>query len=133
MWSPKPRKLKKKACQDIALASLEGSTFYPLTQTEGRRYGLLALVVVGPTPCPPTTHTRRPKKKQQYFSINNAAELAQFKDLLKKNERSEINILTLPVHQLEGMGHTISRSVPTVLRRNDRWPPVWPIKLKRRL
>ena len=39
MWSPKPRKLKKKARQDTILASLKENTFYPLTQKEGRRYG----------------------------------------------------------------------------------------------
>ncbi|XXG77564.1 hypothetical protein AAC387_Pa08g1695 [Persea americana] len=121
MWSPKPRRLKKNARQDTALASLEENTFYSLTQKEGR-YGRrrLALIIVGPTLCPLKVHTKYPKKKQQHFSINNVAELAQFKDLLKKEEKNEVDILTLLVHQPEEMDHAINPSIPMLVRRSGQ-------------
>ena len=121
-WSLKPCKFKKKAFQDTAPASLEENTFYPLTQKEGKRYGMrrLSSVIVGPTLCPPKVHTKHPKKKQQQLSINNAAELTQFKDLLKKKEKNEENILTLSAHQPEGVDPITYHSVPMVVKRNDK-------------
>ena len=99
-WSPKPRKLKEKFCQDTILESLEENTFYPLTQKEGRRYvrRRFSSIIVGPTLHPLKAYVKHPKKRQHRVSVNDAAELTQFKDLLKKKGRNEVDILALPVH-----------------------------------
>lgn len=76
--------------------------------------------MVGPTLCPPKVHTKHLKKKKQHLSINNAADLIQFKNFVKRKEKSEVDILALPVHQPEGMGHTINHFVPIVVRRSDQ-------------
>lgn len=122
MWSPKPRKFKKEACQDTSLASLEDNTFHPLTQNEGRRFGkqCLTSIMVGPVSLPSRMHTKHPKKKQQHLSMNNVAELIQFKDHLQKKKENEVDIPALPIHQSEGMDHAINYSIPTVVRRSDQ-------------
>ena len=101
--SPKLSKLKKQACQDTFLASLEENIFYSLTQKEGRRFKRrrLASVIVGPTP-PPQVYAKYPKR---HLSINNAAKLIQFKENLQKRKQNEVNILTFPVHQSDGPHH----------------------------
>ena len=72
---------------------------------------------MGHTPFPPKVHTKHQKKKQHHFSINNAAELAQFKDL--KKEKNEVNILTLSVHHPEGVDPITNYSIPMVVRRGE--------------
>lgn len=62
---------------------------------------------------------KSPKKEQQHLPINNTAELMQFKYLLKNKRKSEVDILTLPVNQTEGIRHAINHSVAMVVRRND--------------
>ncbi|XXG48054.1 hypothetical protein AAC387_Pa02g2594 [Persea americana] len=120
--SSKPRKFKKKVGQDTTLAPLEENTFYPLTQKEGRRYRRwrLASVTAGPTLCPPKVHTKLPKKRQQHFPINNVAEFAQFENLLKKKEKNEVDMLTLPVHHPEEVDPIIDCSVSMVAWRNAK-------------
>ena len=51
-----------------------------------------------------------------FFFINNAAELAQFKDLLKM----KVNIFTLVVHRPEGLDPINNHYVPMVVKRNDK-------------
>ena len=46
--------------------------------------------------------------------------LAQFKDLLKKKEKNDVDILTLPIHHPEEVDSIINHSIPMVVRRNDK-------------
>ena len=103
------------------LALLKENTFYPLTRKEGRRYERRRLpsIIVGPTLHPPKAYVKHLKKRQQHPSVNDVAELTQFKDLLKKKGRNEVGILTLLVHHLEEVASITNHSIPMVVKRNN--------------
>lgn len=127
--SPKPRTFKKEKSQDKPLALLEDGIFYLLAQKEGRKFGRqrLASVIMGPT-FSPQTHERvcvKHPNKVRHLSINNAADLVLFKDLLQRKSKQQlpkedVDILALPVHHPSRADHALGQSKPMMVKLSDQ-------------